>query len=113
MENVDTKSKETLNLDSELFSQKISNTNKIPSTILIKRKYGISHKAYHELSIIGGLPKSCQVKKPIRNMNSEVTINDAPNGIIGVQLSLVAYIKASLNTWYFLQKRQVEKSTLN
>ena len=46
--------------------------------------------------MISDLPKSCQVKNTIRNIDSEVTITDAPNGIIGVQLSLVTCLKACL-----------------
>ena len=66
MENVDTRTRETLDLDSELFIQKtrgISDADKINSTILIKDKCGISNEAYHEFSMISDLPKSCQVKK--------------------------------------------------
>ena len=99
MENVDTKTKETLDLDSELFNQKsqgMSDADKIHSTILIKDKYGISNEAYHEFSMMSDLPKSSRVKKTIRNMNSEVTITSVPNGVIGVQLSLVTCLKACL-----------------
>ena len=99
MINIDTKAKEVLNLDSGSFTsqQVTSPTTKVNSTILIKDKFVISNAAYHELSMIHTqLPKSSEIQKHIKDMNSQLTITSRPNNTMGVQLSLKTCITTCL-----------------
>ena len=99
MINIDTKAKEVLNLDSGSFTsqQVTSPTTKVNSTILIKDKFGISNAAYHELSMIHTqLPKSSEIQKHIKDMNSQLTITSTPNNTMGAQLSLKTCITTCL-----------------
>lgn len=54
-----------------------------------KDKYGISDAAYHELTQSDSLlPRTCQVKKRITEMNCECDVYPTPEGTTGVQQSL-------------------------
>ena len=99
MINIDTKAKEVLNLESGSFTtqQVTSPTTTVNSTILIKDKFGISNAAYHELSMLHPvLPKSSEIQKHIKDMNSQLTITSTPNNTMGVQLSLKTCITTCL-----------------
>jgi len=77
--------------------QEASCENTVYSTLLVKDKFGISNAAYHELSMVNPqLPKSCQVQKLIRNLNSKLVITNTPNDTNGVQLSLIECVKTCL-----------------
>ena len=63
---------------------------------MIKDKFGISNAAYHELSMLHPqIPKSSQIKKTIKEMNSKLTITNTPNDM-GVEINLGTCITACL-----------------
>ena len=100
MENVDTNTKEILDVENGTLTKvdESSCTNALFSTLLVKDKFGISNAAYHELSMVNPqLPKSCQVEKLIRDLNSKLVITNTPNDTNGVQLSLITCVKACLS----------------
>ena len=75
-----------------------NNTDKdrLHTITLIKDKFTISNAAYHELSLTSDLPNSNQIKTLTQSLNKEFHITSAPNGITGVQQSLVAHVEARL-----------------
>ena len=57
--------------------------------LYVKEKYGISDKAYHELSMLASsMPRSCELKKRQLELNDQFVISPTPDGTIGVQQSL-------------------------
>ena len=79
--------------------------DKVHCTLYIKDKFSISDQAFHELSSIASdLPRSCQVKKLTRTLNSQFDIKPAPNKILGVQQCLRARVTSCLT-------RLVEKAS--
>lgn len=53
--------------------------------LYVKEKYGISDKAYHELSmIVSSMPRSCELKKRQLDLNDQFIISPTPDGTIGV-----------------------------
>ena len=100
MKNVDTNEKEMLDVESRKLAkvEEPSEKNTFFSTLLVKDKYGISNAAYHELSMVNPqLPKSSQVQKLIRDINSQMLITNTPNNTKGVQLNLSQCVKVCLS----------------
>ena len=96
---VDTNEKEMLDIESRKLAKvkELSEKNTLFST-LVKDKYGISNAAYHELSMVNPqLPKSSQVQKLIRDINSQMLITNTPNKTKGMQLNLSQCVKACLS----------------
>ena len=57
--------------------------------LLIKDKYCISGRGYHEMaSVCKEMPRHYKLKRRIKELNSLWNITPAPNGILGVQQSL-------------------------
>ena len=57
--------------------------------LYVKEKYGISDKAYHELSmLVTSMPQSCMLKKRQHELNGLFVVSPTPYGTVGVQQSL-------------------------
>ena len=81
---------ETLYLSTGEFQALKSNCNEVVSILHtafnLKVKFSISHKGYHQLSMISDLPNFNQIKNvPHTYLNAHFDIHDAPEGVIGVQ----------------------------
>ena len=91
IENMDTGSREILDLGSGSFSKKVTTTSngrdRLHSTLHIKDRFSISNEAYHELSMVSDLPRSNQIQTLVQEMNSEFVICSTPNEVVGVQQS--------------------------
>ena len=100
VENIDTNKREILDLDTSVYTPKpmdnSSDKDRLHTITLIKDKFTISNAAYHELSLTSNLPNSNQIKTLTQSLNKEFDITSAPNGITGVQQSLVAHVEARL-----------------
>ena len=100
VENIDTNKREILDLDTSVYIPKpmdnSSDKDRLHTITLIKDKFTISNAAYHELSLTSNLPNSNQIKTLTQSLNKEFDITSAPNGITGVQQSLVARVEARL-----------------
>lgn len=97
LQNVNTGDSEVLDISTGSFSNKENQVSdpasKVYSTLYVKDKYSISDQALHELSaIVPDMPRSYQVKRVTREINSEFKITQAPNGVLGVQQSLRARV---------------------
>ena len=58
--------------------------------LYVKENYGISDKAYHELSmLVTSMPRSCSLKKKQHELNSNFDVSPTPEGTLGVQQSFV------------------------
>ena len=101
IENIETESVEVLNLSSGTFSTKrvatVNASDKVHSTLLVKDKFAISNKAFHELSMLSDLPSSNEMKKLSHEINSQFDVHPTPNGIVGVQHSLRARLLIRLS----------------
>ena len=66
LENIDTGDHEVVDVQSGAFSKPaLPNGNRddrLYSTLYVKDKYSLSNEAYHELSMLSDLPRSCQIK---------------------------------------------------
>ena len=100
VENTDTNKREILDLDTSVYTPKpidnSSDEDRLHTITLIKDKFTISNAAYHELSLTSNLPNSNQIKTLTQSLSKEFDITSAPNGITGVQQSLVARVEARL-----------------
>lgn len=79
---------ETLDVSTGEFTKNSSCNNisgSVHTALYLKDKFSISNSGYHQLSMISDLPNSTQVKKCTTNLNSQFEIQDAPEGIVGVQ----------------------------
>ena len=57
--------------------------------LYIKEKYGISDKAYHELSmLVTSMPRSCTLMKRQHELNGLFVVSPTPDSTVGVQQSL-------------------------
>lgn len=65
--------------------------------LYVKEKYGISDKAYHELSMLASsMPRSCELKKRQLELNNQFVVSPTPDGTIGVQQSLRSRLHARI-----------------
>ena len=89
LKNTDKGTLETLDLSTGEFKASKRNCNEIDSrlhtALYLKDKFSISHKGYHQLSMISDLPNSNQIKECTTYLNGQFDIHDAPEGVIGVQ----------------------------
>ena len=87
LENVENHEKEVIDIYRSTITKVPEQLHTLHSTLLVKDKFGISNAAYHELSMVNPqLPKSCEVQRLIKNMDSELIITNTPNNTKGVQL---------------------------
>ena len=78
----------------------------------VKEKYGISDKAYHELSMLASsMPRSCELKKRQLELNDQFVISPTPDGTIGVQQSLHSRLRARIRV--LKQARLSQQQTLD
>ena len=100
IENVDTGSRETLDLCSGAFSKKAPMTSnerdRLHSALHVKDRFSISNEAYHELSMVSDLPRSNRIRTLVQEMNSEFAIRSTPNEVVGVQQSFVDRVQIRL-----------------
>ena len=100
IKNIDTGANEILDLSTTSFNKSKSspseNKDTAHSALYIKDRFSISNEAYHELSMVSDLPRSCRLQTLVHDMNSQFAIRSTPNGIIGVQQSLKDRITARL-----------------
>ena len=88
LKNADEGTLETLNLSTGEFIPKVDYnkiSSKVHTALYLKDKFSISHNGYHELSMISDLPNFSQVKQCITDLNARFDIQDASEGIVGVQ----------------------------
>ena len=107
LQNVDTGDTEVLDISTGSFSNKENQASdpasKVYSSLYVKDKYSISDQAFHELSaVVSDMPRSYQVKRVTREINSGFKITRAPNGVLGVQQSLRARVTDLVT--YLVQK---------
>ena len=94
MDNIDTGTRETLDMHSGRLSAKhrasefVHKHDKVHKALLIKDKCAISNGAFYELSVVSDLPSSNQVKRLACKFNKTFLIHPSPHGIVGVQQSL-------------------------
>ena len=101
IENVDTNKREILNLESSTYRPKLpenynNDKDRLCAVALVKDKFTISNVAYHELSMVSDLPNFNQINATTQSLNNEFDIKAAPNGITGVQQSLIDRVKARI-----------------
>lgn len=93
--NKDTGDQEVLDLTSGSFSSAVGNSgdlereDKAKFALYVKDKFSLSHQAYHELTLLSGdLPRSYNIKKLTKELNSKYNISPLPGDLIGVQQKL-------------------------
>ena len=89
VKSIDSGEYETLDISNQSkVTKDDSPSDRLCTSLLVKDKFSVSHKAYHELSTTSDLPCLYQVKKLTKSLNSKVNITNCPNNICGVQQSL-------------------------
>ena len=75
--------------ENAMLSDSDCNDKLIDQTLLVKERFNLSNKAYHEISMINsGLPRLRTLQNAAKNLDAMSTIHPTPGKLIGVQQSL-------------------------